>query len=78
MIGQTETASSRGVSDYTNKQTQKKKKRGFFLFSFTTVSGLDINFPKYPACEAGGLIDYKTSLNFIVNVKILKCKYLSI
>ena len=53
MIGQTETASSRGVSDYANKQTQKRS-----VASFATVIGRDINFPKYPVCEAGGFIDY--------------------
>ena len=35
-----------------------KEERGSFAFSFTTVIGLDINFAQYPACEAGGLIDY--------------------
>ena len=56
MIGQTETVTPRGVTDYANKQTQKK--RGFVCFSFTTVIGLANNFPQYPASEAGGLIDY--------------------
>ena len=44
-----QTASLRGVTLPINKC--------FFCFSYTTVIGLDINFPKYPACEAGGFID---------------------
>ena len=53
MINQT--ATPRRVTLRINK---RKKEAWLLLLFFTTVIDLDINFPKYPACDAGGFIDY--------------------
>ena len=58
MIGQTEIVTPRGVTDFA-KETNAKEERGFAFLCFTTVIGLDINFPQYPASDARGLIDYR-------------------
>ena len=46
----------------TKRINKRKYERGFFGLPFTTVIGLDIDFPQYSACEAGSLIDYSVSL----------------
>ena len=48
-------------SDSTNKQTLKRNVASFAFFFFT-VTDLDINFPKYPACETRGFIGYSISI----------------
>ena len=45
-----------------------KRKRGVWLgllFFYNCYWSRDINFPQYPACEAGGLIDYKIKLDHL-------------